>query len=242
MKVSLTLSLSGRQAWLALVWASAGLILFAFFMPWVSVGLSKKKTAREENVEQQAKSTKAKPVQDKKMKKMLDGDVGKAMKKMGKGLGKAVDKMGEFRVRLTGYEIPQVANRHENKVIMRIAERMSKSPPQNIGLKSFAVYVIPLLAALFACLVTFFQESMRMRIGTGIAAAVLAVAGTGELITIQIQQAANGLKFEYGLWLSMVGFALLGGITIARDVIVPLLEAKRGSAPAAARQSGGQPA
>ena len=122
--------------------------------------------------------------------------------------------LSDIPQQVSGAQIPQMANQKNAKVATSLLELLTRER-QQIGLKSYAVYLVPGIALLCGLLLTVVGQ--RTAVAVGIAAVSLGIAGTGfwKLLTTNTQALFVAIRIGPGLWISLwayVALALAAGL------------------------------
>lgn len=169
-----------------LVWLCVAAALIGFVSPWAKLDI------RETHLEQSI--------------------VVHARKSLGKTFGagartapkKPAKVLPVIPTRVTGAQIPELANRKNVRVVSQLVELFT-TERQDIGWKSYAVYLVPGIALLCGILLTSQGEKRPVLIGT--AALCLGIGGGGVWKLLATHAAAQfGIRIEWGLWLSLVAY------------------------------------
>jgi len=185
-----------------LVIAAACVIVVSFFLPWARVSVSA--LGVSEKLVQDAEST----LKDTPM-------AGKLVGKLDKITG-ALSSFGDISVKtqVSGYNIPVLVNNKTSKVAISIAQIMFKSA-ENLDLKSFLVYLLPLLGILCA-VVSFLGREKKLYIIAMLAVAgLVSIIGLYNLYTTNIANIMVKVTIMKGLWLTMYGFLFIFFVGIA---------------------------
>ena len=117
---------------------------------------------------------------------------------------------------VSGIQIPRMANREEAKLAAALMELVTKKR-QDVGLKSYAVYLMPGLALLGALVLTAFGHRTPAALGVLAAASLVAGVGFWKLLTIDTNTLLIAITIGRGLWWSLwayVGLAAAAGLAI----------------------------
>ena len=186
------------------VWTCAAVVGIAFFLPWVHLD------AREPTLFKNISIS---------MRNSMKRSLGKNTRS---GTWNSSTPRGTASVptHISGFEIPELANRENTKAIMQLVETFTTNR-QQVGLKSYAVYLVPLLAFLCAGLLTRFGGRSRLA-AIGVAVICTAVVGSGGWGWLQTRtKELVGVKFGLGLWLSLAAYAGLACAALLRIRLVP---------------------
>jgi len=185
-----------------LVIAAACVIVVSFFLPWARVSVSA--LGVSEKLIQNAEST----LKDTPM-------AGKLVGKLDKITG-ALSSFGDISVKtqVSGYNIPVLVNNKTSKVAISIAQIMFKSA-ENLDLKSFLVYLLPLLGILCAVASFLGREKKLYVIAMLAAAGLVSIVGLYNLYTTNIANIMVKVMIMKGLWLTMYGFLFIFFVGIA---------------------------
>jgi len=122
---------------------------------------------------------------------------------------------------VSGAQIPQMANQEKAKVAVALVELFTHTR-QQIGMKSYAVYLVPGLALFGALLLTFLGARRPIVWGVGLVCGGIAAVGFWKLSTMHAETQLVAITIGPGLWLSLWGYvglalaAALNAVTIHR--------------------------
>ncbi len=112
--------------------------------------------------------------------------------------------------KISGFQIPLLANRRNVKVVANLAKIFTKKDEQ-AGLKSWAVYLVPVLAVLFAWLISAYGKKKPVAIAVTVLSISIAGCGFYKLLTTNTR-ASFAIDIGIGLWLSLSVYAALAFI------------------------------
>ena len=194
-----------RSVVLALAWGSVGLACAGFFQPWVRIdvrdpGLAKPMKSLAlagEGIPGLTKGAGRITVTIRRGTKTVTGDLAS---------------LGTIPHQISGVQVPQVANQENAQLTLSIMELLMNER-QHIGLKSYAVYLLPGIALLCAGLLTAFGG--RPPVAWGVAGLCALIAGVGgwKLLTTNLHARIVAVSVAHGLWMSLwayVGIAAAG--------------------------------
>lgn len=193
--------LSHRGQWILVAWVCAAVTVVGLFQPWVSIGPMPKKT--------DAKTARSASRRTGIPKTAFERDLWNASR----DFGKAVNRAAKARLTFTGVQIPRAANQRTLQSVLRAAAKTGKGNRQlqDIGWKSYMIYVLPALAIGLAAALTRWPSRPAMA-AVMVAAAAVAIIGAGQLLLMSPDLAAKGARFETGLWNSLAAYA---GLAVA---------------------------
>ena len=174
----------------SLAWCCAFTALIGFFLPWAQLDIGNSKVGKE-----------------------AASSIRKSLGKTFKAGGSKEPSWMQHRsknspaipTRITGVMIPQLANRQHVKTLTQLAKLFTKSDEQ-LGLKSYAVYLLPGLIVLLAVLLTRCGDHALIRWGVAGCAAAVAGFGFWKLLTIDTR-AQFAIAIGPGLWMSLWAYA-----------------------------------
>jgi len=178
------------------------LIIISFFMPWAKVVTSVTGVSKE-----LASTAKGK----------LGGIP--AAKKLLTKFEKVTTEIGELgdvkvKMAVSGYDVPVMVNNKTSKVAISLMEILTRSK-KNLELKSYLVYLLPILGIVCAVLAVGGLKNKILVIIMLALSGVISIAGLYNLSTINISNIAVQVTIEKGLWYTMYSFLFifLVGIT-----------------------------
>lgn len=148
------------------VWAGVAAALLGFFLPWATLDI---KTTQAE--------------------KQIASSVRRSLGKTFKSIGRSGSRQSSWirskkgtpiiPTRVSGFQLPQLANRQNVKVVTGLVE-LSTKQRGHLGLNSYAVYLVPGLALLCGWLLTARGGAARpVAAGVAMVCGAVAVAGAG---------------------------------------------------------------
>jgi len=114
---------------------------------------------------------------------------------------------------VSGIQIPRLANQKNAQTAIALMEVFT-GKQEHIGLKSYAVYLLPGIALLCGLLLTFLGRQRLVPWSVAGLCAVIAAAGFWKLLTTNTQALMVAITIGPGLWLSLwayVGLAVTAG-------------------------------
>lgn len=192
-----------RRIPVALAWLCAVTVVVGFFLPWARLDL------REPEVVKKLQDTAA-------ASGTLSGlakDIGRITASIRRGAQTVLGDLptaADIPKEVTGAAIPQLANQDNAKVAVALFEFLTNQR-QDIGWKSYAVYLLPLLALCCALCLTFAGRRMLVALGTAVVCAAVAAVGFWKLLTTPTEALFIAITIGPGLWMSLwayVGLAL----------------------------------
>lgn len=192
-----------KRVAVGVAWISAALAVVAFFLPWAHLDV------REPSLMKHVRTTT--PVGD--VAGSLTKGVGRIAVKIRRGaetITGDLPSLKELPRQVGGVQIPQLANSEHAKLATAIFELFTRSS-QQLGLKSYAVYLVPGLALIAALVLTLLGTRLAVVISVGSVCAMIAGVGCWKLLTTNTQSLFVAITIGRGLWLSLwayVGLAL----------------------------------
>ena len=191
-----------RRVVIAVIWMSVTATLVGFFLPWARIDV------REPSAVKRLKKT---------------GPVGDALSGLTEGMGRVTVKirrgtetitgelprLSDIPREVSGVQIPQLANQQNTQVAIALLEQFSQQREQ-IGLKSYAVCLIPGIALLCGFLVTRWGHRAVVALGSALLCAAIAGVGFWKLLTTNTQALFVAITIGPGLWLSLWAYVVLG--------------------------------
>ena len=186
----------------------AGVVTFC--LPWVKIDMHKP-------IYTQATYGRTKtPTASKPAEGLFGRKMNTALSSFGKGTKQAMHDVNlEMPDHLSGRQIPRMANHEGAKTILLLVERFTKKQ-EHIGLKSYAVYLLPGLALLFG--IALLMWGRVPLVGALIGVLCVAVAGgvARQLATVDLKMPVMHVSLLPGLWLSLTPYVGLAGAAACR--------------------------
>lgn len=193
-----------RHAALALAWASVLVAVVAFFLPWARIDL------REPEIAKQLRQTA--PGQS--LVEGLTKKIGKVVVQVKRGTETVTGELPSLEdipKRVSGVQIPQLANQKNAQVVMALAELLTNER-RHAGAKSYAVYLVPGLALLCGVLLTARGRRRGLALGVALLCAAVAAVGFWKLSTTNTTTRFIAITIGPGLRLSLWAYA---GLAVA---------------------------
>ena len=176
---------------LFVVWLSVGMAWAGFVMPWAQIDWR----------EPGAQSALG----------ILSNQVGRVTAEVRRGaeyITGPLPSLQDIPKEVSGVEVPRLANRSDAKVALALVELLTNQR-RDIGRKSYAVYLVPGLAALFAILLTLWGRARLIAPAIALACLAIAAGGSWKLLTTDTSHLLIAITIGPGLWLSMAAYAAL---------------------------------
>ena len=192
----------------SLAWVSVAGALVGFFLPWARIDVREPELVKQ--LREQAPLHGA--LDD------LTQGLGRVAVKVRRGtqtITGDLPALSDLPKHVSGAQIPQIANQKNAQVAIALVELFTTTR-QDIGLKSYAVYLLPGIALLCGLLLTFLGRRLDVAIGIAILCAAIAGAGFWKLLTANTQVLFVAITIGPGLWLSLwayVGLAVAAGLS-----------------------------
>ena len=194
-----------RRVGVLLAWLGVSATVIGFFLPWARIDLREPGLARQLHQTLQEQG-----VVDKLMQKL--GRVAVTVRRGTETITGDLPTLADIPKQVSGFRIPQMANAQHAQVAMALFELLTQKR-QSIGVKSYAVYLLPGLALLCGVLLTVLGNRAPVALGLSLLCAAVAGAGFWKLLTTNTKTLFIAITIGEGLWLSLwgyVGLALSG--------------------------------
>jgi hypothetical protein len=185
-----------KLIFLGLIVIAAAVIIAAFFMPWAKVDVSVTGVSKE-------------------LASGAEGTVGKLPlgKKVISDIDKvtsAIDDLGgvNIQTKVSGYNIPNLVNNKTSKVALSLAEILFKSV-KDLDLKSYLVYLLPLLAIACVLLALLGAKNKAYLIIMVIISGAVSIGGLYNINTMDTGSLAVKISIERGMWYTMYAFLFI---------------------------------
>jgi len=204
-----------RQVGLVLVWVNVGVAAIGFVLPWARIDL------REPTLVKQVRG--ALPASD-----TLSGlkkDLGRITATIRRGAETVtgdLPTLSDIPKEVSGIQVPQLANQHNAQTALALMELFT-GKQEHIGLKSYAVYLLPGIALVSGLLLTFLGRQRLVPWSVAGLCAAIAAAGFWKLLTTNTQALMVAITIGPGLWLSLWAYVGLS----AAAALCGILSVKR---------------
>ena len=185
-------------------WASVAAVVAAFFLPWARIDL------REPEVLRQVRRT----AEEQGLLSGLMDKVGKVTVEVRRGAETVTGELpslADIPKEVSGVQIPQMAHQENAQVALALLELLTNTR-QHVGLKSYAVYLVPGLAILCGVLLTVLGRVRAAALGVAALCALVAGVGFWKLLTTNTSTLFIAITIGPGLWLSLWGYV---GLSVA---------------------------
>ena len=193
-----------RRGLLGLVWLSVVGAVVGFFLPWASLDVKYRQVTGQVN--QLAEGT---PFQD--LAEQLKQKVGRVVIHVKHGaetIAGELPDLSTIPTQVSGAQIPQLANRKDVHVVVALAEMLTGQ--QQLGARSYVVYLLPGLAALCGLVVTLGRRWRVVCLLLGVGCLAISGFGFWKLTTTKTDTLLVAITIESGLWLSLWAYVGLG--------------------------------
>ena len=174
-----------------LVWVSVSASVVGFFLPWARIDL------RESGAVQRLRDTA--PLNS----ATRDAyRITVTIRQGARTLTGDLPSLADLPRHVSGVQIPQVANQEHAQLAIALLELLTNTQ-QRIGLKSYAVYLVPVGALLSGLLLTCLGRRKIVTMATAILCAGIAGVGFWKLLTTNTHTLFIAITIGPGLWLSL---------------------------------------
>lgn len=192
-----------RRVWIGLVWLSVFAAVVGFYLPWAHFDL------REPRLVEQLK---AGADQAGVLSPFLEG-LGKVTATVRQGtetVTGTLPTLADIPEQISGAQIHELVNQPNAHVAIALVELFTDTR-HRIGLKSYAVYLVPGFALLDGLLLTCWRRVRSVTLAVALGCAGLAAAACWKLLTMETTLPLVTITIGSGIWLSLgayVGLAL----------------------------------
>jgi hypothetical protein len=187
-----------------LVWVSVTAAVAAFFLPWATLDVRSHQLA-----EPIGRVTQGMPLEE--LAGKLTKKVGRVVVEVKRGTALVTGELPDLATiptRVSGVQIPQLANRQDAQVVLALAEMLTGQ--RNLGAKSYWVYLVPALALLCGLVVTLLSRLRLVCLLVGGVCLAVSVLGFWKLLTTNTETLLVAIDIGPGLWLSLWAYVGLG--------------------------------
>ena len=174
-----------------LIWLSVSAALVGFFLPWAKV------EARDPGFFKQLSSG---------MRHSLSHEAKFHSSARTPGAGWNPFTVPDVPMQVNGFQIPFLANKRQIKLVQALIALFTKNQ-DNVGLKSFAVYLLPGFASLFGALLASGRRPRLVALGIAAICAAIVMTGAWKLLTVNPKKSLMVVQICSGLWLSLLAYA-----------------------------------
>jgi len=118
---------------------------------------------------------------------------------------------------ISGLQVPIMANGDEARLISSIAKIFNPSV-EHVGLKSFLVVVIPLLAVAMAGLNHLYEKNKWANSAVAVVGILIFLVAVFKLTTTDLDKLVLQIKIGIGMWATLISFLGIGILSALRAV------------------------
>lgn len=187
--------MTSKRLFLIAAWVCAGATVAGLFLPWAHLSLRDSST----------------------MQQWGTGRIAVKIRRGADTISGDLPSPADIPRQVTGAQIPQLANQGKAKVAVALFELFTEQR-QRLGLKSYAVYLIPGIALLCAVLLTVWGQARAVAFGVAVGCALVAGLGLWKLLTADTKTLFVAITIGHGLWLSLWSYLGLSVAAIGYSV------------------------
>jgi len=116
---------------------------------------------------------------------------------------------------ISGFQVPIMANSEESRLIITIAKIFNPGI-EGVDKKSYAIWIMPLLAIIFALLVYFVGENKWVQLTIGVIGVLIFVVAVFKITTTDLDKAILRVRIGFGLWLILWSYLAMGALSLVR--------------------------
>ncbi len=201
-----------RRVVIGIAWLSAGVAVAAFVMPWAMIDV------REPGLMKQLRESS--PARD--TFSGLTKDLGRITATVRRGtetITGTLPSLADIPRQVSGIQIPQMVNQHNAQVAVALIELFTRQR-QDLGWKSYAVYLVPGIALFCGLLITVLTYRKPVVIGCALVCAAIAGVGFWKLLTTNTQALFIAITIGRGLWLSLWAYVGLAAAAVLATLVL----------------------
>jgi len=184
-----------KLIFLVVVFAASTVIVMSFFQPWAKINASV--TGISTELTKSANTTLGKTSFGGKFIRQLNN------------ITNSIGKIGNVELKSTvrGNNIPMLANNQTSKTALSLVQVLFKSKgTENLGTKSYLVYLLPLSGILCAILALLALKHRVYLLIMGAISGIISIGGLYNLYTMDVVSPVVKITIENGLWNTMYAF------------------------------------
>lgn len=113
---------------------------------------------------------------------------------------------------ISGFQVPILANSKDSRLMITVI-KIFKPDIEHADKKSFAIWIVPLLAVLFYWLAGQYKNKLLYAVIGGIGCAIFGFA-VYKIMNLDLSRMVIEVKIGYGLWLTLVGYLGIGLVNL----------------------------
>ena len=121
-------------------------------------------------------------------------------------------KQGEF-YSISGFQVPILANSKESKLMISIIKLFNPGI-KDADKKSWLIWLVPGLALLMLIALLVWGNNKWLQLAFGILGVVIFAGATFKILTTNLDKVILKVSISYGLWTLLVGYLLLGCVSL----------------------------
>jgi len=179
---------------MALIWLSVVATLGGFFLPWARLDLHRGLTTKR-----------LEAMND------LTRNLGRVTVKIRRGtqtISGELPRLSDIPREVSGAQIPMLAHQPNAQVAVALLALFTPQQ-QNIERKSYAVYLLPVVALLCGVVVTYWGSRAIVCVSAALLSGLVAGVGFWKLLTVNTQTLFVAITIGPGLWLSLWAYVVL---------------------------------
>ena len=200
-----------RMVILGVVWVSVAATGVGFVLPWARIDLREPGLVKQVREKMPASDTLS----------GLTKDLGKITAKIKRGtqtITGDLPTLADIPKEVSGIQVPRIANQKNAQTALALMELFT-GKQEHIGLKSYAVYLLPGIALVCGLLMTFIGRQRLVPWGVAILCAAIAGVGFWKLLTTNTQALMVAITIGPGLWLSLWAYVGLACAAVGAGVL-----------------------
>jgi hypothetical protein len=202
-----------RTTAILLAWACVITTGVGFVIPWARIDLREPSLIKQVRGSLPASETLS----------GLTKDLGRITAKIKRGaqtITGELPTLADIPKEVSGIQIPQMANQKNAQTALALMELLT-GKQEYLGLKSYAVYLLPGIALLCGLLLTVVNRQRLVPWGVAGLCAVIASVGFWKLLTTNLQSLMVAITIGPGLWLSLWAYVGLAAAAVLSGVLMP---------------------
>ena len=191
---------------LLLIWISVAATVVAFFLPWVRLEV------RQPGLLAKVRETAEKSGLLGALTEKL-GDITATVSRGAESVTGMLPSLSDIPRTISGVQVPQLVNQKNAKLALMLFE-MVTNKRQDIGRKSYAVYLVPGIALVCGLLLTGCGRVKAVPVVVGLLCAGIAGVGFWKLLTLNTDIPFLAITIGPGLWVSLWAYAVLAAAAL----------------------------
>jgi hypothetical protein len=135
------------------------------------------------------------------------------------GISKVLKKEAKPITAISGFRVPIMANGPESKLMITILKLFNPGV-KDADKKSYLIWLVPGLSLILLAVIWFLASNKWANLAVGILGVALFAGATFKILTTDLDKAVVKVNIMYGMWLTLVGYLIIGILCLANFALL----------------------